>query len=187
MSTTPKLTQQQRDFILKQHLFFVGTAPMVGGEDGHINISPKGLAGTFAIIDDSNVAYLDFTGSGVETIAHLRENKRICVMFCAFEGSPNILRIHGRGRVILPADDAFADMLAHFEIDQAHLPGVRSIICVTAKRINDSCGFGVPLYEYQGQRSRLTDWIARKGADGVAEYQAKRNVTSLDGLPGLDL
>ncbi|MFG0249475.1 MAG: pyridoxamine 5'-phosphate oxidase family protein [Phycisphaeraceae bacterium JB051] len=186
MSTTPKLTAKQRDFILSQHMFFVGSAPMTGGEDGHVNISPKGLSGSFAILDDSNVAYLDFTGSGVETIAHIRENKRVCIMFCAFEGSPNILRIHGKGRVVLPDDDAFENMLQQFEVDPQHVHGIRSIICVTAQRINDSCGFGVPLYEYQGQRTRLTQWVQKKGAQGVADYQSRKNLTSLDGLPGLD-
>lgn len=184
MATTTSLNNLQRQFISQQQMFFVGTAPMTGGEDGHINLSPKGVGGTFAILDDRTFAYLDYTGSGVETIAHLRENGRICVMFCAFEGSPNILRIHGKGRVILPGDAEFEQLLPHFT---ASYDGVRSIIHITAKRINDSCGFGVPLYAYQGQRTRLTEWAEKKGPEGVAAYQAKKNVTSLDGLPGLDV
>lgn len=183
MATTVSLNSMQRQFILDQQMFFVATAPMAGGSDGHINVSPKGVAGTFAILDDGHFAYLDFTGSGVETIAHLRENGRICVMFCAFDEAPNILRIHGTGRVVLPGTEEFEALIPQFTSSKQ---GVRSIIHITAKRINDSCGFGVPLYEYQGQRTRLTEWAEKKGPDGVAQYQARKNVLSLDGLPGLD-
>ncbi|HAI10103.1 MAG TPA: pyridoxamine 5'-phosphate oxidase [Phycisphaerales bacterium] len=184
MPTTVALNNRQREFIHQQQMFFVGTAPMAGGEDGHINLSPKGVGGTFAILDDQTFAYLDYTGSGIETIAHLRENGRICIMFCAFDGAPNILRIHGKGRVILPDNSEFDSLLPSFT---ASTDGVRSIIHITAKRINDSCGYGVPLYEYQGQRTKLTDWAVKKGPAGVADYQAKKNVTSLDGLPALDI
>jgi len=166
-------------FIRKQKMFFVATAPL--SPDGHVNLSPKGLAGTFAIIDERTVAYLDLTGSGVETIAHLRENGRICIMFCAFEGPPRIVRVHGAGDVIEPCDEAFAGLSAHFDA----YPGVRSIIRVRAHRISDSCGYGVPLYEFKEARDQLQRWAERKGEAGVAQYQKENNAESLDGLPSL--
>lgn len=176
-----RTTLSDRDlaFIAKQRMFFVATAPLSG--DGLVNVSPKGLDGTFAVIDDATVAYLDLTGSGVETIAHLRENGRITIMFNAFEGPPNILRIQGKGEAIEPGDADFDGLASHFP----EMPGVRSIIRVTAERVADSCGFGVPIYGYQGQRDTLTAWAEKKGADGVAAYQGKKNAVSLDGLPGL--
>ncbi|MEM1028002.1 MAG: pyridoxamine 5'-phosphate oxidase family protein [Planctomycetota bacterium] len=180
--THPKLNAAHRRFIAKQKMFFVATAPRA--DDGLINLSPKGLDGTFAILDDHTVAYLDLTGSGVETIAHLNENGRICLMFCAFEGRPNIFRIQGRGEVVLPDHSEFAELIQHFPA-HGDDPGVRSIIRVHAQRIADSCGFGVPLMEYAGQRTELTDWSDKQGAEGVARYQKNRNRTSLDGLPGL--
>ncbi len=173
------LNDRDRAFIGKQKMFFVATAPR--GDDGLINVSPKGLDGTFAVIDDRTVAYLDLTGSGVETIAHLRENGRICVMFCAFDGPPNILRIQGTGDVVEPGDDGFVGLASRFP----EVPGVRSIIRITVGRIADSCGFGVPRYDYAGQRDTLTKWAEKKGPDGVREYQAGKNRRSLDGLPGL--
>ena len=174
------LTERDRAFIAKQHMFFVATAPLAN--DGLINLSPKGLDGTFAIIDERTVAYLDLTGSGIETLAHLRENGRICLMFNAFEGPPNILRIQGTGVAIEPSQDGFDEWAEYFP----DFPGVRSIIKVTATRIADSCGFGVPFYEYKGQRDTLTDWAVKKGPEGVAKYQQQKNLQSLDGLPGLD-
>lgn len=179
MADRNALTDRDREFIAKQRMFFVATAPLAG--DGLVNLSPKGLDGTFAIIDPRMVAYLDLTGSGVETIAHLRENGRICIMFNAFEGPPNILRIQGRGEAIEPGDAGFDELAAHFP----DLPGVRSIIKVTADRVADSCGFGVPFYDYKGQRDALTDWAEKKEADGVKKYQQTKNAKSLDGLPGL--
>ena len=169
----PKL----RDFIERQKVFFVATAPL--GAEGHVNLSPKGLAGTLALLDQLTIAYLDLTGSGVETIAHLRENGRICLMFCAFEGAPRIVRIHGTGDVVEPDDEEFPKLAAHFDA----YPAVRSIIRVKATRISDSCGYGVPLYAYEGERDQLQRWAHSKGEDGVAEYQRKNNATSLDGLP----
>ena len=169
----PKL----QDFIENQKMFFVATAPLT--PDGHVNLSPKGLRGTLAILDDRTIAYLDLTGSGVETIAHLRENGRICVMFCAFEGPPRIVRIHGTGDVIEPGDDEFQSLSARFD----DYPGVRSIIRIRATRISDSCGYGVPLYEHSGERDQLQRWAKSKGEDGVAQYQRDKNAVSLDGLP----
>jgi hypothetical protein len=169
----PKL----RAFIEKQKMFFVATAPL--SEDGHVNLSPKGLEGTLAVIDDRTIAYLDFTGSGVETIAHIRENGRVCMMFCAFEGPPRIVRIHGTGDAIEPHDEEFESLRARFD----DYPGVRSIIRIRASRISDSCGYGVPLYSYEGERDQLSRWADRKGPDGLERYQRDNNTESLDGLP----
>jgi len=168
-----------RAFIEQQKMFFVATAPLM--RDGHINLSPKGLEGTFAILDERTVAYLDLTGSGVETIAHLRENGRACIMFCAFEGPPRIVRVHGTGDVVEPEHDEFEGLSAHFD----DFPGVRAIVRIRANRISDSCGYGVPLYDYRGERDQLQRWAQRKGADGIAEYQRENNTESLDGLPSL--
>lgn len=169
----PKL----HELIEKQKMFFVATAPL--SPDGHVNVSPKGLDGTFAILDERTIAYLDLTGSGVETIAHLRENRRICLMFCTFEGAPKIVRIHGVGDVVEPGHEEFSELSAHF----AQYPGVRSIIRVRATRISDSCGYGVPLYDYKAERDQLQRWAKSKGEDGVARYQRDKNAESLDGLP----
>lgn len=166
-----------RDFIERQKMFFVATAPLAA--DGHVNVSPKGLQGTLAILDDQTIAYLDLAGSGVETIAHLRENRRICLMFCAFEGAPRIVRVHGTGDVIEPDEEAFDELAAHFE----GYPAVRSIIRVQATRISDSCGYGVPRYEYKSDRDQLQRWAERKGEDGVDRYVRENNAESLDGLP----
>lgn len=171
-------------FLEKQSIFFVATAPT--SPDGHINLSPKGLDGTFRVLDERTVAYLDLTGSGVETIAHLRENERIVLMFCAFSGPPNIVRIHGRGEVLLPDHPEFAALREGFSFrcgDPAS--DARSIIRIHATRISDSCGYGVPRFALRGERKNLTAWITKKGPEGLREYQAKRNRASIDGLPGL--
>ncbi len=165
-------------FIARQHVFFVATAPLTA--DGHVNLSPKGLD-TFRVIGPTTVAYLDLTGSGVETIAHLRENGRLTVMFCAFEGRPRILRLYGRGRSVEPGDAEWVTVSAHF----TELPGVRSVIVLEVERIADSCGYAVPRYEYIGDRPQLLDWAEKKGDDGLRKYQVQKNRTSLDGLPGL--
>jgi hypothetical protein len=166
------------EFIGRQRLFFVGTAP--DAPDGHLNISPKGLD-TFRILGPKSVAYLDLTGSGVETIAHLRENGRITILFCAFEGRPLILRLYGRGRVVEPGDDEWSDLIALFP----DYPGARSVIVTDVERIGDSCGFAVPLYEFKGDRSQLVDFAAGKGPEGMEQYRAKKNRMSIDGLAGL--
>ncbi|MDP9071086.1 MAG: pyridoxamine 5'-phosphate oxidase family protein [Actinomycetota bacterium] len=172
------LDERLTEFLRRQHVFFVATAPLAA--DGLVNLSPKGLD-TFDVLDEHRVAYLDLTGSGVETIAHLRENGRIVVMFCAFEGPPRIVRLHGRGRVVLPADAGFDTLAGRFR----RRPGVRSVVEIEVTRIADSCGFGVPLLAYQGERSELDAWAAAKGPDGLADYRAGKNAVSLDGLPGL--
>jgi len=164
-------------WIAAQHLFFVATAPR---EDGHVNLSPKGLD-AFAVLGPTSVAYLDLVGSGAETIAHLRENGRITFMFCAFEGLPRIVRLYGRGEVLEPGDDGFDALAARFP----RYASARSIIRAELDRIADSCGYGVPLYQYKGDRSQLGEWAERKGAAGLRDYQLERNRESLDGLPAL--
>ena len=159
-------------------MFFVATAPVHA--DGHVNLSPKGLD-TLRVIDDRRIAYLDYVGSGAETIAHLRDNGRIVAMFCAFEGAPRIVRIHGRGQVIEPHDGEFAVLRTLFPPE----PAGRAIIRIAVERISDSCGFGVPLFAFQGYRSQLPDWAARKGRAGLLDYQEARNRFSIDGLPAL--
>ena len=160
-----------------QHVFFVGTAPQNGE---HVNVSPKGLD-SLAVLDPRSVAYLDVVGSGAETIAHLRENGRITLMFCAFEGLPRIVRLYGRGEVIEPGDAAFEALAARFP----RYPSTRAVIRVALTRIADSCGYGVPLMRYEGERTQIGDWAERKGPEGLRAYQLERNRTSLDGLPAL--
>ena len=167
--------------LIAQPVFFVATAPR--SDDQLVNCSPKGTAGTFTVIDDHTVAYLDLTGSGIETIAHLRENGRIVLMFCAFSGPPSIIRLHGRGRVVLPGEDGFDDLLPLF----TEHPGVRSIIVVDVTRVSDSCGFAVPTMTYDAERTILDQGNAKRGSDGLAAYRAETNATSIDGLPGLPL
>jgi hypothetical protein len=167
-----------REFIEAQRMFFVGSAPLDRG--GHINVSPKG-GDSFRILGPATVAYIDYTGSGVETIAHLRENRRIVVMFCAFEGPPNIVRLHGRGEVIEPQDAEFPALLALFQPD----PGVRAIIRIDVDRVSSSCGYAVPQYSYEGQRTQLAQWATHKGKDGLKKYRSEKNATSIDGLPAL--
>jgi hypothetical protein len=166
-------------FLTAQHVFFVGTAP--AGDDGHVNVSPKGMD-SFRILDPTTVAYLDLTGSGVETIAHLRQNGRITLLFCAFEGPPKIVRLYGRGAAVLADDGEFAALAARFPSP----PGIRAIIRVHLERIADSCGYAVPTYRYLGERNQLVAWAERKGSDGLVAYRRERNARSIDGLPGLE-
>jgi len=143
-------------------------------------VSPKGLGGTFVVLDEHRVAYLDLTGSGIETVAHVRENARITLMFCAFDGPARIVRLSGRGRVVTCDEPAFAALSALFPT----LPGARAVITVDVDRVADSCGYGVPRMELVEQRERLLTSLAAKGDDGLAAYRAERNATSIDGLPG---
>src|SRR5690606_33247900 len=166
------ITPDVRRWIERQRLFFVATAP--SGPDGHVNVSPKGHD-TFRVLDESTVAYLDLTGSGVETIAHLRENGRITVMFCAFEGPPRIVRLHGRGEVVRPGDDGFDDLVARFPA----IPGTRAVIRVTCERVSSSCGYSIPLYEYAGERPTLVEWAERRGPAGIEKYWGEKNATSI--------
>ncbi|WP_165070952.1 pyridoxamine 5'-phosphate oxidase family protein [Paludisphaera rhizosphaerae] len=166
-------------FIADQRMFFVGTAP--NNPDGRLNVSPKGHD-TFRVLGPKTVGYLDLTGSGVETIAHLRENGRMTIMFCAFEGRPLILRLQGRGRVVEPRDDEWATLSPRFP----DTPGARAVIVLEVERIADSCGFSIPLYDYQGERTQLIDFAVKKGEDGLEAYRRQKNVASIDGLPGLE-
>ena len=155
------------EWIGRQRLFFVATAP---SEGGHVNVSPKGPIGSLRILDDRTIEYDDHVGSGAETIAHLHDNGRICVMFCAFDGPPRIVRLHGRGEV-QPASDPGT--------------GVRGTIRVHVDRTSDSCGYGVALLEYVGERPQRDAWLAKKGVDGLRAYVGEKNATSIDGLPAL--
>lgn len=168
-----------RPFIQGQRMFFVATAPL--DACGHVNVSPKGLD-TLRILGPTKVAYLDHVGSGSETIAHVKENGRIVLMWCAFEGSPTILRLHGRGEVLTPHDPEFQQLRPLFP---ATPDGGRAMIVVAVQRIATSCGFGVPLYRFEQERSQMCDWAERKGPDGLAEYQRLKNATSIDGLPAV--
>ncbi|MBW3574892.1 MAG: pyridoxamine 5'-phosphate oxidase family protein [Actinobacteria bacterium] len=173
------LPEALASFVADQPVYFVATAPL--SLDGHVNVSPKG-GDTFRVVDRRTVAYLDLTGSGVETLAHLWENGRITLMFCAFEGAPRIVRLYGRGEGLRPGDGDFAELAGLFP----ELPGVRSVVRVGLDRVSTSCGYGVPLLSFQGHRDQLVAWAERKGPAGVAAYQAQRNAASIDGLPGLD-
>jgi len=166
-------------FFAAQHVFFVATAPRAN--DGLLNLSPKGLD-SFRVLSPRVVAYLDLTGSGIETIAHVKENGRIIVMFCAFDGPPKIVRLHGRGEVIEPGHAEYAELAGNFS---SH-PGARAIIRIHVQRIADSCGHAVPLLEYKGDRDQLDKWTQRKGPDGLAAYRLDKNAKSLDGLAGLE-
>jgi hypothetical protein len=166
-------------FLADQPVFFVATAP--SGPDGHVNLSPKGVADTFRVLDPYTVAYLDITGSGIETVAHLRDNGRIVIMFCAFSGPPRIVRLHGRGTVLLPGVGDWEELAARFSPQ----PGARSVIKVALDRVSDSCGFGVPVMTYDKERGQLADWAGRKTEEELADYRAKKNGMSIDGLPGL--
>jgi hypothetical protein len=160
-----------------QHVFFVATAPLAA--DGHVNCSPKGCD-SFRVLNEREVAYLDFTGSGIETVAQVQENGRIVIMFCAFEGPPKIARLHGIGTVVYPGDAAFATLASRFPAS----PGVRSIIRVELTRVATTCGFGVPLMDYLGERDQLTKWCEKKGPEGLAAYRQEKNAKSIDDLVG---
>ena len=172
-----------REFIVSQPMFFVATAP--SGAQGHVNVSPKGMTGTFAVLGELRVAYLDFHGSGAETTAHLRENGRITLMFCAFDGKPNIVRLYGTGRVVTATDPGYAELLASFATPP-DLHGLRSVIDIDVHRVSDSCGYAVPLMTYEGDRDLLTRWSSRRSDEDLAEYRRKKNKASIDGLPAFD-
>jgi hypothetical protein len=169
------ITEELQKFIINQKIFFVGTAPL--SSTTHVNLSPKGLE-SFRILSPHRVGYLDVTGSGNETSAHLQENGRITLMFCAFEEPACILRLYGQGQTILPDSPEWNSLYPLFP----PLPGTRQIIIADIERVQTSCGFGVPLYEYQGQRETLVNWASKKGVEGVKEYQQKKNLISIDGL-----
>ncbi len=167
-------------FIREQQMFFVGTAPLAG--DGLLNLSPKGLD-TFRILGSRSVAYLDLTGSGIETVAHLKENGRIVFMFCGFEGRPRILRLHGTGEVLEPGDASFDSLRGRFP----ELPGTRCIIRASIRRIADSCGWGVPQYAFRGHRDQLLRFAEQLGPEKIRTALEAVNTVSIDGLRGLRL
>lgn len=175
-----------RQFIEGQPVYFVATAPLAG--DGHVNLSPKGRSGTLAIIDELTLAYLDFGGSQAETVAHLRENGRITLMWCAFDGPPTVVRVHGRGEPVFRDDPRFAELLGRFEPD-ADGAGLRAIVVVRAERVSDSCGYAVPFMDYRGDRDLHAQYFDRKGEEQFSAYcEGKPLVrTSIDGLPALPL
>ena len=162
------------EFISEQKLFFTATAPI----EGRINLSPKGID-SFRCLDLQRVAYLDLTGSGNETAAHLQQNGRMTMMFCSFTDKPLILRLYGRGEVVLPNTEQWESLIDKF----TDLPGKRQLIVLHLESIQTSCGYGVPIYELQQERSTLTDWALKKGEDGVRAYQLQNNLVSIDGLP----
>ena len=176
-----QIDDRLRDFINGQPVYFVATAP--SGDDGHVNVSPKGMSGTLAVLGEHRVAYLDYFGSGAETIAHLRQNGRITLMFCAFTGPPKIVRLHGTGAAVLAGDPRFAELWPAFEGQERH--AVRSIIDVEVTRVSDSCGYAVPLMDYVGDRDLLTRSHSRRDEAALAEYAETKNRTSIDGLPAL--
>lgn len=179
--TFDKIPEELAGWFEEQPVFFVATAPT--DPETHVNVSPRGLD-TFRILDARRVAWLDLTGSGVETIAHLKADEaggRITLMFCAFDGSPRIVRLYGRGRVHEPGDDAHDELRSHLP----DLPGARAIIDVAVDRVSTSCGFGVPLMEFVGHREELVESARRKGETKMETYRARKNAASIDGLPGL--
>jgi hypothetical protein len=171
-----QMEDHHREFIESQHMFFVSTAPISG--EGHINLSPKGLD-SFRVLSPVRVAYMDIVGSGNETSAHILENGRITFMFCAFDGPPNILRLYGRGYTVLPGDAAWSQLSSHFDI----LPSTRQIIVADIHKVQTSCGFAVPYYNYAGERDHSHKWAEKKGSEGLEEYKKEKNMMSLDGLP----
>jgi hypothetical protein len=170
-----ELSSNLREFIVRQKIFFVASAP---GE-GRVNLSPKGMD-TFRVLTSQRVGYLDFTGSGNETAAHLRQNGRMTVMFCAFEGTPMILRLYARGRVVRASDEDWPQLRPLFG---PALSGERQLVVAEIESIQTSCGFGVPFFDYRDDRDQLITWSERKGPEGIAAYQAEKNTRSIDGLP----
>ena len=169
-----KLTSRLETFIKNQKIFFVATAP----EEGRINLSPKGMD-SLRVINDNRILWLNVTGSGNETAAHLLENDRITLMFCSFEGAPNILRIYGKGRAIHPNDHDWNEVISLFP----KIPGTRQIFDIAVESAQTSCGMSIPFYEYKGEREQLNDWAKDKGDTGIKEYWQDRNLTSIDGKP----
>ena len=172
-----RLDEKLIAWIGQQHVFFVATAPADGG---HVNLSPKGHD-ALRVLDDRTVAYLDLTGSGVETIAHVRENGRMTIMLCAFEGPPRILRLYGLGRAHPLGSSRYEELIDRFE----PIVGARAIVELAIERVQTSCGYSIPFMDYREERPTLQQWAARKGDDGLQEYWAEKNATSVDGLPGL--
>ncbi|TDD19620.1 pyridoxamine 5'-phosphate oxidase family protein [Nonomuraea diastatica] len=181
------ITGRLRAFIEAQPVFFTATAPLAG--DGTINLSPKGVSGSLAVLDELTVAYLDFAGSNAETVAHLRENGRITVMWCAFQGPPSIVRVHGRGEPVFRDDPRWAELIARFPAVDTSVHGLRAIVVVHAELIRDTCGFAVPLMSYEQDRDLHAKRFAREDDESLNAYFSRKEhvATSIDGLPGLPL
>ncbi|MGV8874081.1 MAG: pyridoxamine 5'-phosphate oxidase family protein [Rhodococcus sp. (in: high G+C Gram-positive bacteria)] len=175
-----RIDDSLKTWIEAQPMWFVGTAPLQG--DGHVNVSPRGHD-SFSVLGDREVAWVDYTGSGVETIAHIRENGRVCVMFASFDSRPRIVRLHGTGSVWLPGDALFEDVVARHPVN----PSTRAVVSVDVTRISDSCGWGVPIMEVAGEHDLIRRHAEKKGVDGMEKYRAERNAVSIDGLPGFPL
>ena len=173
------ITQELTNWMLEQHLFFVATAPLA--ETGLINCSPKGMD-TFRVLSGNQVAYLDLTGSGIETVAHLKENGRIVFMFCAFEGPPKIVRLHGKGESITPGSEEWEQLSSLFPV----YCGARAIIRADIDRVSDSCGYAVPKFEYNGERDTLLRHAESLGEAGLQQYRNEHNARSLEDLQGLE-
>ncbi len=177
-------------WIAERELFFVASAPLDAA--GHVNVSPKGPIGTLRVLGESTVAYLDLVGSGAETIAHVRENGRIVIMMCAFQGPPRIVRLHGHAEIVAAGDAAFAQLLARCHFDEPDVPAARrAVVLVHVTRVADSCGYGVPLMSYEGERPHAGLWAAKKlrarGPDALVAYQREKNAASIDGLPAIEV
>lgn len=166
------LTEKEIEFISNQKMFFVATAPT----EGKINLSPKGID-SFRVLNENQVVWLNLTGSGNETQAHVDENGRMTIMMCAFEGAPNILRLYGSAEAILPNDEKWSELIKLFPV----IPGTRQLLLLDIEAIQNSCGFGVPFYDYKGERETLINWADKKGTDGVRAYQEDKNTESIDG------
>jgi hypothetical protein len=183
-----EIDEHLASWIAEQAMFFVASAPLAA--DGHVNVSPKGPIGSLRVLGPRSVAYLDIVGSGAETIAHLRENARIVVMFCAFQGPPRVVRLHGRGEVLLPDEPEYDALLHEASFDDPAIPEAwRAIVRVSVTRIADACGYGVPLMALEGQRPHAPLWAEKKlragGEKALDQYVIDRNATSIDGLPGV--
>jgi len=174
------ISDELATWIKAQRIFFVATAPLAA--TGHVNVSPKNCD-ALKVLGPLELAYQDYTGSGAETAAHIRENGRIVIMFCAVEGPPKIVRLHGSATLISRSDVRFAKVSEHF----ANNPGTRAFIHVVVGRVSDSCGFGVPIYEFKAHRDTLTRWADRKGPAELERYRSEKNLQSIDGLPAFDL
>ncbi len=185
-----EIDEQLERWILRQPMFFVGSAPL--DADGHVNVSPKGPIDTLKVLTPTTVAYLDMVGSGAETIAHVRENGRIVIMLCAFEGPPRILRLHGRAEVIPASDERFGELMELCGFAEPSIPEARrAIVLVEVVRVADACGYGVPLMKQEGERPHADLWAAKKlrvgGSEALLDYQREKNSQSIDGLPAVDL
>tara|TARA_R110001632_G_scaffold140060_1_gene255925 strand:- start:34944 stop:35483 length:540 start_codon:yes stop_codon:yes gene_type:complete len=169
-----KLTSRLQEFIKNQKIFFVATAP----KNGRINLSPKGMD-SLRVVNENRILWLNVTGSGNETAAHLLENNRITIMMCSFEGAPNILRIYGKGKAIHPNDQEWATLIHLFP----ETPGTRQIFDIKVESAQTSCGMSIPFFDYKGEREQLNDWAKEKGKEGIEQYWEDRNLTSIDGKP----